>query len=390
MKNDQFAVYRVDRHSEGRDLWHLSYQEAVSRRLAIRIEYYRQMDIRPLLAGESAIALWKRMKESCEVSDVLVLNQNGEIHCYYVNEDYPQLLSGFIRLNPSGTLVTLDTENYRISGKPGNWMATDDIIIDGKQFYLMEHQEYHRQVAYIILDSYGKMIMEECKNGFDEKTKQKLHELMKTPEQREQEYQKYKERLEHYQKFFENGTYERSWESGTEENYNMVDGQVNNLKKCRREKCGKKAGTEAIPILKKETKEKRVSNQEITGKTDCNRCEIWKTGTEIFGAGDGKEERLNAMKLSKYEKETIILTNEEDRYYSVYTFNQGLQKRLKNFAERYPECCYLSNSTKEGSETYIIQKGRLSLNLRPPYAKERIQKALETIQIAREEKSDDS
>ena len=34
------------------------------------------------------------------------------------------------------------------------------------------------------------------------------------------------------------------------------------------------------------------------------------------------------MKLSKYEKETIILTNEEDRYYSVYTFNQGLQKRL--------------------------------------------------------------
>ena len=69
------------------------------------------------------------------------------------------------------------------------------------------------------------------------------------------------------------------------------------------------------------------------------------------------------------------------------TFNQGLQKRLKNFAERYPECCYLSNSTKEGSETYIIQKGRLSLNLRPPYAKERIQKALETIQMAREEKS---
>lgn len=205
------------------------------------------------------------MKESCEVSDVLVLNQNGEIHCYYVNEDYPQLLSGFIRLNPSGTLVTLDTENYRISGKPGNWMATDDIIIDGKQFYLMEHQEYHRQVAYIILDSYGKMIMEECKNGFDEKTKQKLHELMKTPEQREQEYQKYKERLEHYQKFFENGTYERSWESGTEENYNMVDGQVNNLKMQKR-KVWKESRHRSYTNPQKETKEKRVSNQEITGK----------------------------------------------------------------------------------------------------------------------------
>lgn len=45
MKNDQFAVYRVNRNSEGRDLWHLSYQEAVSRKLAIRIEHYRQMDM---------------------------------------------------------------------------------------------------------------------------------------------------------------------------------------------------------------------------------------------------------------------------------------------------------------------------------------------------------
>lgn len=96
------------------------------------------------------------------------------------------------------------------------------------------------------------------------------------------------------------------------------------------------------------------------------------------------------MKLSKYEKETIILTNEEDQYYSVYTFNQKLQKRLKNFAEKYPECCYLCNTTKEGSETYMIQKGRLSLHLRPPYEKERIQKASETIQIACEKKLDDS
>lgn len=69
MKNDQFAVYRVDCHSEGRELWHLSYQEAVSRKLAIRIEYYRQIELKPLLPGESAIALWKRMKESCEEAE---------------------------------------------------------------------------------------------------------------------------------------------------------------------------------------------------------------------------------------------------------------------------------------------------------------------------------
>lgn len=258
MKDNQFAVYRVNRNSEGRELWHLSYQEAVSRKLPIRIEYYRQMDIRSLLPGETAIALWKRMKESCEVSDVLVLNQNGEVYCYYVNEDYLQLLSGFIRLNPSGTLVTLDTENYRISGKPGNWMATDDIIIDGKQFYLMEHQEYHRQVAYIILDSYAKMIMEECQNGFDEKTRQQLHEVVNGTEQAKEETKKSSVRLEHYQKFFENGTYERCWESGTEGNYNMVDGQVNNLKKSEEERTEKKSAPRAKQLKKKPKKRESV------------------------------------------------------------------------------------------------------------------------------------
>ncbi len=258
MKDNQFAVYRVNCNSEGRELWHLSYQEAVGRNLPIRIEYYRQMDIRPLLPGETAIALWKRMKESCEVSDVLVLNQNGEVYCYYVNEDYLQLLSGFIRLNPSGTLVTLDTENYRISGKTGNWMATDDIIIDGKQFYLMEHQEYHRQVAYIILDSYGKMIMEECQNGFDEKTRQQLHEVVNGTEQAKEETKKSSVRLEHYQKFFENGSYERCWESGTEGNYNMVDGQVNNLKKSEEERTEKKSAPRAKQLKKKPKKRESV------------------------------------------------------------------------------------------------------------------------------------
>ena len=45
------------------------------------------------------------------------------------------------------------------------------------------------------------------------------------------------------------------------------------------------------------------------------------------------------MGLSKYEKETIILTNEEDSYYNIYTFNQKLQKKLKVFAEKYPKDC---------------------------------------------------
>ena len=73
------------------------------------------------------------------------------------------------------------------------------------------------------------------------------------------------------------------------------------------------------------------------------------------------------MRRLKCEKETIILTNEDDEFYDVYTFNQSLQKRLREFAGKYPADCWLKGSSEDGSETCMIKKGRLSLKLVPPY-----------------------
>ena len=233
MKLNQFAVYRVDQQTAGKALWHLPYQEARQQNVSITVENYRLISIHEMQENEKVADIWKRTKNQCEVSDVLVLNKNGEISCYYVDENYPQYLAGFIRINTSGALITMETENYQIDGKKGNWIATDTVIIDGKQFYLMEHQVYRDQAQGVILDAYGKMVVEECKK-FDEKTKQKIHDYIQQQvplNPVEQLKQDGKIRLEHYQKFYQNGTYERSRESGTEANYDMVDGLVNNQKK---------------------------------------------------------------------------------------------------------------------------------------------------------------
>ena len=80
----------------------------------------------------------------------------------------------------------------------------------------------------------------------------------------------------------------------------------------------------------------------------------------------------------------------DDGFYDVYTFNQSLQKRLRSFAEKYPDDCWLKGSSEDGSETYMIKKGRLSLNLRPPYSKDRIHKATERIIEEQKEQSKDS
>ena len=64
--------------------------------------------------------------------------------------------------------------------------------------------------------------------------------------------------------------------------------------------------------------------------------------------------------------------------------------RLRVFSVKYPDDCWLKGASEDGSETYMIKKGRLSLNLRPPYSKDRIHKATERIIEEQKEQSEDS
>ena len=75
--------------------------------------------------------------------------------------------------------------------------------------------------------------------------------------------------------------------------------------------------------------------------------------------------------LTKYEKETILLTSEGDEVYSIYTFNPGLKRKLAAYSRQHPDQCRLTASTKEGSETYEISKARVSIRLTAPYSEER-------------------
>ena len=78
------------------------------------------------------------------------------------------------------------------------------------------------------------------------------------------------------------------------------------------------------------------------------------------------------MKLTKYEKETIILTSEGDDTYSVYTFNAGLKRRLADFAKKHPDVCRLESEDKKiGCQSYVVDKARLSIRLTAPYSEER-------------------
>lgn len=76
-------------------------------------------------------------------------------------------------------------------------------------------------------------------------------------------------------------------------------------------------------------------------------------------------------RLTKYEKETILRTSKGDKEYSIYTFDQALQRKLDKFAKYYPDLCKLTAETKEGSKTYEIEKTRVSIRLMAPWSEER-------------------
>ena len=64
-----------------------------------------------------------------------------------------------------------------------------------------------------------------------------------------------------------------------------------------------------------------------------------------------KNERkvITMIRLTKYEKDTIILTNEGDDTYSIYTFNARLKRRLADFAKKCLAVCH----GEQGQDTRI-------------------------------------
>ena len=84
------------------------------------------------------------------------------------------------------------------------------------------------------------------------------------------------------------------------------------------------------------------------------------------------------MTLSKYEKETIILTSEGDTEYSIDTFNPSLKRRLANFCRKYPDICKHNGTDQYSGASYTVRKESISIRLLPPISDKRRKSASDT------------
>ena len=248
MDVNQFAVYQLKNIPENRQMRFRPYSVLQEKGIQIRCKDYEQVYLGRMQPEDGPEQIRKRFERklprtfhghSISVSDVLVLNNAGVVTSYYVEKEGFTIIAGFIRKSSSGALVSLDTADFHIEGKEGSWLAFDSMIVDGRQFFLMEHETYGKDVAWAVLDEDGKLIVDNVYQGFDQTVLQQIKDYL-NPTQNVTEPQvqdlpsgnsKEKQPLENWQKYMENGEYLRSIESGEEQNYSFIDGNKNNDKK---------------------------------------------------------------------------------------------------------------------------------------------------------------
>lgn len=67
------------------------------------------------------------------------------------------------------------------------------------------------------------------------------------------------------------------------------------------------------------------------------------------------------MKLSNYEKESIILWNEAEKTASIYTHNAALQEQLAALCESHPEQVRRTEDNGHGGLTFELPKKWLKI-----------------------------
>ncbi len=86
--------------------------------------------------------------------------------------------------------------------------------------------------------------------------------------------------------------------------------------------------------------------------------------------------------LTRQEKETILLYNQDPDPIIISTYDPDLRKRLTKYANQHPDICKkLPTSNKDADYAqFQIEKDRVTIRLLPPPSEKQRNKAREQIQ----------
>ena len=133
------------------------------------------------------------------------------------------------------------------------WLPYDSEVVEGVCFFMMRNEQRKDAVSPVVVDSKG-VFVTDAPNGF-ENVRSILTEYVHRAEKKQQD-------MTEHEKCLTNGTYERARESGTEQNYDMIDGCVNNVPKKPRRIGGRWSVLDRLHIKQAQRKQKDQTQQQ--------------------------------------------------------------------------------------------------------------------------------
>lgn len=188
---DRYGVYQLKMDSPvTEELLHQSMEILQRQGNLVERENYHLVFTDHLYPADTLESIYARFNQdrqadfdgpSLSVSDVIVMNRDEVLSAYYVDslgfqelKDFLPQLSSDNRtkaneiIYPMEGPITMDTKGIEVEGHEGTWHPVEMQELNGRQFFLLEHETYGDSVAKVIVDDDGTLFAEDLWNGFDE------------------------------------------------------------------------------------------------------------------------------------------------------------------------------------------------------------------------------
>lgn len=193
---ERYAIYQIKDNSEDRGYRFMGLDFVTSHGMVVDAADYAFIYGGRLSGEETLDSLYEKFNlnhpagyqgHSLSVSDVVVMQRDGQTKAYYVDSFGFKELPDFVRQRlheaemnrkREDSAVTLDTSGIEIEQHEGLWHTADKREIADEIFYLMEHNEYGDSVAAVIVNADGELVAQELENGFDRGAMEAIHEYL--------------------------------------------------------------------------------------------------------------------------------------------------------------------------------------------------------------------
>jgi len=265
---------------------------------SVNRENYDMVYHAPLDAKETLDSIYEKFNlhhpadfrgHSLSVSDIIVFHKDGKDTAHFVDSFGFTEVPEFLQTQVMQNTITMASDKITVNQHIGTWYPIDMQEIDGRTYFLLEHETYGSDVAGVIVDDKGVLYAQEIFDGFTPEIIEQIQmaaapiKIMPDPLVSlddmiaygysymgmvplgadaaegqykagsmlvyalhpdgtesvigsEKQFQRHKENdglfavdKQDWMKYLENGEYLRTTEMSTEQNYNMIDGRRNNI-----------------------------------------------------------------------------------------------------------------------------------------------------------------